>query len=76
MQVTEPEPGRVLVEEISSLVTTFNVEPRTLSRISHLHELGRRGRIGASSTRSLRAMHRICLDGQRLNAYARDQQPS
>jgi uncharacterized protein YndB with AHSA1/START domain len=82
MRVTEPEPGRVLVESDtnSSLVTTFNVEPRdakSLVRISTSWD-GAAG-IGGFFERTFapRAMHRIYLDElERLNAYARDQQPS
>jgi hypothetical protein len=82
MRVTEPEPGRVLVESDtnSSLVTTFNVEPRdgkSLVRISTSWD-GAAG-IGGFFERTFapRAMHRIYLDElERLNAYVRDQQPS
>jgi uncharacterized protein YndB with AHSA1/START domain len=82
MRVTEPEPGRVLVESDtnSSLVTTFNVEPRdgkSLVRISTSWDGA--GGIGGFFERTFapRAMHRIYLDElERLNAYARDQQPS
>ena len=82
MRVTEPEPGRLLVESDtnSSLVTTFNVEPRdakSLVRISTSWDGA--GGIGGFFERTFapRAMHRIYLDElERLNAYARDQQPS
>jgi len=82
MRVTEPEPGRVLVESDtnSSLVTTFNVEPRdgkSLVRISTSWDGA--GGIGGFFERTFapRAMHRIYLDElERLDAYARDQQPS
>jgi uncharacterized protein YndB with AHSA1/START domain len=82
MRVTEPEPGRVLVESDtnSSLVTTFNVEPRdgkSLVRISTSWDGA--GGIGGFFERTFapRAMHRIYLDElERLNAYVRDQQPS
>jgi uncharacterized protein YndB with AHSA1/START domain len=82
MRVTEPAPGRVLVESDtnSSLVTTFNVEPRdgrSLVRISTSWDGA--GGIGGFFERTFapRAMHRIYLDElERLNAYARDQQPS
>ena len=82
MRVTEPDPGRVLVESDtnSSLVTTFNVEPRdgkSLVRISTSWDGA--GGIGGFFERTFapRAMHRIYLDElERLNAYARDQQPS
>jgi uncharacterized protein YndB with AHSA1/START domain len=80
MRVTEPDPGRVLVESDanSSLVTTFNVEPqggKSLVRISTSWD-GASG-IGGFFERTFapRAMHRIYLDElDRLNAYARDQQ--
>jgi uncharacterized protein YndB with AHSA1/START domain len=82
MRVTEPEPGRVLVESDtnSSLVTTFNVEPRdgkSLVRISTSWDGA--GGMGGFFERTFapRAMHRIYLDElERLNAYARDQQPA
>jgi uncharacterized protein YndB with AHSA1/START domain len=82
MRVTEPEPGRTLVESDanSSLVTTFNVEPRddkSLVRISTRWD-GAPG-IGGFFERTFapRAMHRIYLDElDRLNAYARGQQAS
>jgi uncharacterized protein YndB with AHSA1/START domain len=80
MRVTEPDPGRVLVESDanSSLVTTFNVEPqggKSLVRISTTWD-GASG-IGGFFERTFapRAMRRIYLDElDRLNAYARDQQ--
>jgi uncharacterized protein YndB with AHSA1/START domain len=80
MRVTEPDPGRVLVESdaSSSLVTTFNVEPqggKSLVRISTSWD-GASG-IGGFFERTFapRAMRRIYLDElDRLNAYARDQQ--
>jgi uncharacterized protein YndB with AHSA1/START domain len=82
MRVTEPEPGRVLVESDanSSLVTTFRVEPRgdkSLVRISTSWD-GASG-VGGFFERTFapKAMHRIYLDElERLNAYARGQQPS
>jgi uncharacterized protein YndB with AHSA1/START domain len=82
MRVTEPEPGRVLVESDanSSLVTTFHVEPqggKSLVRISTSWD-GAPG-IGGFFERTFapRAMRRIYLDElDRLNAYTRDQQPS
>jgi uncharacterized protein YndB with AHSA1/START domain len=82
MRVTEPAPGRTLVESDtnSSLVTTFNVEPqggRSLVRISTSWD-GAAG-IGGFFERTFapRALHRIYLDElERLNAYARDQQSS
>jgi uncharacterized protein YndB with AHSA1/START domain len=80
MRVTEPDPGRVLVESdaSSSLVTTFNVEPqggKSLVRISTSWD-GASG-IGGFFERTFapRAMRRIYLDElDRLDAYARDQQ--
>jgi uncharacterized protein YndB with AHSA1/START domain len=80
MRVTEPAPGRTLVESDadSSLVTTFNVEPqgaRSLVRISTSWD-GAAG-IGGFFERTFapRALHRIYLDElERLNAYAREQQ--
>lgn len=82
MRVTEPEPGRTLVESDanSSLVTTFNVEPqgdRSLVRISTSWD-GASG-IGGFFERTFapKAMHRIYLDElDRLNAYVTDQQSS
>jgi uncharacterized protein YndB with AHSA1/START domain len=82
MRVSEPEPGRTLVESDanSSLVTTFNVEPRdgkSLVRISTSWD-GASG-IGGFFERTFapKAMRRIYLDElDRLNAYARDKQPS
>jgi uncharacterized protein YndB with AHSA1/START domain len=82
MQVSEPEPGRTLVESDanSSLVTTFNVEPRgekSLVRIATSWD-GASG-IGGFFERTFapRAMQRIYLDElERLNAYAREQQSS
>lgn len=82
MQVSEPEPGRTLVESDadSSLVTTFNVEPqgeKSLVRIATSWD-GASG-IGGFFERTFapRAMQRIYLDElERLNAYAREQQPS
>lgn len=80
MRVTEPEPGRTLVESDanSSLVTTFHVEPRdgkSLASISTSWD-GASG-VGGFFERTFapRAMRRIYLDElDRLNAYARDQQ--
>lgn len=82
MQVTEPEPGRTLVESDtdSSLVTTFNVEPQgEKSRVRILTSWDGAGGIGGFFERTFapRAVQRIYLDElDRLNAYARDQQPS
>jgi uncharacterized protein YndB with AHSA1/START domain len=82
MRVTEPEPGRTLVESDanSSLVTTFNVEPRgdkSLVRISTSWDGA--GGIGGFFERTFapRAMQRLYLDELgRLNAYVTDQQRS
>ena len=82
MRVTEPEPGRTLVESDanSSLVTTFRVEPqgdKSLVRISTSWD-GASG-IGGFFERTFapRAMRRIYLDElDRLNTYARDQRPA
>jgi uncharacterized protein YndB with AHSA1/START domain len=82
MRVSEPEPGRTLVESDadSSLVTTFNVEPRggqSLVRISTSWDGA--GGVGGFFERTFapRAMRRIYLDElDRLNAYARDQRPA
>jgi uncharacterized protein YndB with AHSA1/START domain len=82
MRITEPEPGRTLVESDanSSLVTTFNVEPqgdKSLVRISTRWD-GASG-IGGFFERTFapRAMHRMFLDElERLNGYALDQRSS
>lgn len=82
MRVSEPEPGRTLVESDanSSLVTTFNVEPqgeKSLVRISTSWD-GASG-VGGFFERTFapRAMHRLYLDElDRLNAYATDPQRS
>ena len=82
VRVTEPAPGRTLVESDtnSSLVTTFNVEPqdgRSLVRISTSWD-GAAG-IGGFFERTFapRALRRMFLDElDRLNTYARDQRPS
>jgi uncharacterized protein YndB with AHSA1/START domain len=79
MRVSEPEPGRTLVESDanSSLVTTFNVEPRgdkSLVRISTSWD-GASG-VGGFFERTFapKAMRRIYLDElDRLNAYAQGQ---
>jgi uncharacterized protein YndB with AHSA1/START domain len=79
MRVSEPAPGRTLVESDanSSLVTTFNVEPRgdqSLVRISTSWE-GASG-VGGFFERTFapKAMRRIYLDElDRLNAYAQGQ---
>ena len=82
MRVTEPEPGRTLVESDanSSLVNTFNVEPqgdKSLVRISTSWD-GAAG-IGGFFERTFapRALQRMFLDElERLNAYAVDQRSS
>jgi uncharacterized protein YndB with AHSA1/START domain len=82
MRITEPEPGRTLVESDanSSLVTTFNVEPqgdKSLVRISTRWD-GASG-VGGFFERTFapRAMHRMFLDElERLNVYALDQRSS
>jgi uncharacterized protein YndB with AHSA1/START domain len=82
MRVTEPVPGRTLVESdaSSSLVTTFNVEPqgdKSLVRISTSWD-GASG-IGGFFERTFapQAIRRIYLDElDRLNVYARDRQSS
>ena len=79
MRVSEPEPGRTLVESDanSSLVTTFNVEPRggrSLVRISTSWDGA--GGIGGFFERTFApgAMRKIYLDElDRLNAYAQEQ---
>lgn len=80
MRVSEPAPGRTLVESDanSSLVTTYNVEPQggtSLVRISTNWD-GASG-IGGFFERTFapKAMHRIYATAlDRLNAYARDRQ--
>jgi uncharacterized protein YndB with AHSA1/START domain len=82
MRVTEPEPGRTLLESDvnSSFSTTFHVEPqggKSLVRISSSWD-GAAG-IGGFFERTFapRALRRMFLDElERLNTYARDQQPS
>ena len=82
MRVTEPEPGRTLLESDtdSSLVTTFNVEPQgEKSRVRIFTSWDGAGGIGGFFERTFapRAVQRIYLDElDRLNAYARDQQAS
>jgi Polyketide cyclase / dehydrase and lipid transport len=79
MRVSEPEPGRTLVESDanSSLATTFNVEPRdgrSVVRISTSWD-GASG-IGGFFERTFapKAMRRIYLDElDRLSAYAQGQ---
>jgi uncharacterized protein YndB with AHSA1/START domain len=82
MRVTEPEPGRTLVESDanSSLVTTFTVEPqgvKSLVRISTSWDGA--GGIGGFFERTFapKAMGRIYLDElDRLNTYAIAQPPA
>jgi uncharacterized protein YndB with AHSA1/START domain len=82
MRISEPEPGRTLVESDanSSLVNTFNVEPqgdKSLVRISTSWD-GAAG-IGGFFERTFapRALRRMFLDElERLNAYALDQRSS
>jgi uncharacterized protein YndB with AHSA1/START domain len=82
MNVTEPEPGKTLLESdaSSSLVTTFSVEPRGGQSLVRIHTAwDGAGGIGGffEKTFAPRAMHRIYLDElDRLNAYARSQQPA
>ena len=80
MRVTEPVPGRTLVESdaSSSLVTTFNVEPQDGKSLVRIHTSwdGASG-IGGFFERTFapKAMRRIYLDElDRLNAYAQGQQ--
>jgi uncharacterized protein YndB with AHSA1/START domain len=82
MRISEPEPGRTLVESDanSSLVNTFNVEPqgdKSLVRISTSWDGA--GGIGGFFERTFapKALHRMYLDElERLNAYALDQRSS
>ncbi len=82
MRITEPEPGRTLVESDanSSLINTFNVEPqgdKSLVRISTSWD-GAAG-IGGFFERTFapRALQRMYLDElERLNAYALDHRSS
>ena len=82
MRITEPEPGRTLVESDvnSSLVNAFTVEPqgdKSLVRISTSWD-GAAG-IGGFFERTFapRALRRMFLDElERLNAYALDQRSS
>jgi uncharacterized protein YndB with AHSA1/START domain len=82
MRVTEPTPGRTLVETDtgSSLVTTFTVEPRdakSLVRIATNWD-GAAG-IGGFFERAFapRALNRLYLDElARLNTYAAEQHAS
>jgi uncharacterized protein YndB with AHSA1/START domain len=76
MQVTEPEPGRKLVETDtdSSLVTTFTVDPKgEKSLVNITTNWDGAGGIGGffEKTFAPRAMHRLYLDElERLNTYA------
>jgi uncharacterized protein YndB with AHSA1/START domain len=81
-RITEPEPGRTLVETDtrSSLVTTFNVSPqdgKSLVRISSSWDGA--GGIGGFFERTFapRALRKLFLDElDRLNTYAREQRVS
>jgi uncharacterized protein YndB with AHSA1/START domain len=79
MRVTEPVPGRTLVESDvnSSLVTTFNVEPQGDRSLVRIHtSWDGAGGIGGFFERTFapRAMQRIYLDElDRLDAYAYSQ---
>ncbi|HEX6450075.1 MAG TPA: SRPBCC family protein [Trebonia sp.] len=76
MQVSEPEPGRKLVETDtdSSLVTTFTVDPKgEKSLVNITTNWDGAGGIGGffEKTFAPRAMHRLYLDElERLNTYA------
>lgn len=80
MRVTEPAPGRTLVESDanSSLVTTFSVEPQDGKSLVRIHtSWDGAGGIGGffEKTFAPKAMRRIFLDElDRLNAYALAQQ--
>ena len=80
MRVTEPVPGRTLVESDanSSLVTTFNVEPQGgKSLVSISTSWDGAGGVGGffEKTFAPKAMRRIYLDElDRLNAYVVAQQ--
>jgi Polyketide cyclase / dehydrase and lipid transport len=82
MNVTEPVPGRTLVESDanSSLVTTFNVEPQGAKALVRIHtSWDGAGGIGGffEKTFAPGAMRRIYLDElDRLNTYALSQQAS
>jgi uncharacterized protein YndB with AHSA1/START domain len=81
-RITEPEPGRTLVETDtgSSFVTTFSVSPqdgKSLVRISSSWDGA--GGIGGFFERTFapRTLRKIFLDElDRLNTYARDQRVS
>ena len=80
MRVTEPAPGRTLVESDanSSLVTTFSVEAQDDKSLVRIHtSWDGAGGIGGffEKTFAPKAMQRIYLDElDRLNAYALAQQ--
>jgi hypothetical protein len=79
MEVTEPEPGRILQESdtTSSLVTTFTVDPEgEMSRVRITTTWDGAGGVGGFFERLFapRAMGRIYADElSRLDAYARAQ---
>ncbi len=82
MNVTEPVPGRTLLESDanSSLVTTFTVEPQGTRSLVRIHtSWDGAGGIGGffEKTFAPGAMRRIYLDElDRLNAYALSKQSS
>jgi uncharacterized protein YndB with AHSA1/START domain len=82
MNVTEPAPGRTLVESDanSSLVTTFSVEPQGGKSLVRIHtSWDGAGGIGGffEKTFAPGAMRRLYLDElDRLNTYAVQQQSS
>lgn len=82
MNVTEPVPGRTLVETDanSSLVTTFNVEPQGGKSLVRIHtSWDGAGGIGGffEKTFAPGAMRRLYLDElDRLNTYATQRQSS
>jgi uncharacterized protein YndB with AHSA1/START domain len=82
MNVTEPAPGRTLVESDanSSLVTTFNVEPQGAKSLVRIHtSWDGAGGIGGffEKTFAPGAMRRLYVDElDRLNTYATQQQSS
>jgi uncharacterized protein YndB with AHSA1/START domain len=82
MNVTEPAPGRTLVESDanSSLVTTFSVEPQGGKSLVRIHtSWDGAGGIGGffEKTFAPGAMRRLYLDElDRLNTYAVQQQAS
>jgi len=82
MNVSEPAPGRTLVESDanSSLVTTFNVEPQGGKSLVRIHtSWDGAGGIGGffEKTFAPGAMRRLYLDElDRLNTYVTQRQPS